>query len=196
MLSVLCLLLTLFGIYKNPKIEKKVDHFASIYFFSEDQLNTDYHKPRVQTNQEMIAKKDMQTGKWKYKLVDTDPLLLQYKKVKKSVIVFTEKLLKITGFIEKMKNILMWHDPIRTMWFIGFTFIAFFVFAVIPIRILLVIAGKSAKFNRQLIIISMGKTIERGPFLSKKILSEPCTDKKYTQVHNQKVFSKYIYSSL
>ena len=141
MLSVLCLLVTLFGIYKNPKIEKKVNHFAKIYFFSEEQINVDYHKPRVQTTQEMIANKDMQTGKWKYKLVDTDPYMLQYKKAKKSLILFTAKLLKITAFIEKLKNILIWHDPIRTIWFIGFTLIGFFVFAVLPFRILLVLAG-------------------------------------------------------
>ena len=151
LISLFFLVLTLLCIYNHPWVQQKVGSFLNTYFFSDEHLNSDYHHPMVQTLEELLDKKEMQTEKWKYKLVDDDPILYQLKVAKQSVMVFASVLLKVTGFFEKLKNIIMWHDPLRTLWFIGFTLLAYCASSVMSFRFLFLFISKF--FNRKNLLI-------------------------------------------
>lgn len=148
MIGLFFLFLTLLSLYKHPKVESLVNGFMDTYFFSDTSLNPNYHAPLVQTFEERSFKKDMQTDKWKYKFIDEDTVFKKIKIAKKSTIVFASILLKITAFFEKLKNIVTWHDPPRTVWFIVFTFLAYCVLAVLPFRFVFLVAGIKRVFFR------------------------------------------------
>jgi len=128
--------MTLLTVYKYPKIETRIKAYLDLYFFSEQHLNPHYHHPLVQTLEEGSDKQDMDTEKWKYKLVDDDPILYQLQLAKNIIIVFTVILHKVTGFFEKLKNIILWHDPIKTLWFLALMALAYCAAAVMPFRFL------------------------------------------------------------
>jgi len=135
-LALFFIWLTLLIIYKNPKIEARIKGYMDLYLFSEQHLNPNYHHPMVQTLEEGIDKQDMDTEKWKYKLVDDDPILYQLQLAKKSIIVFTVILHRVTGFFEKLKNIILWHDPIKTLLFLVLSSLAYCAASVMPFRFL------------------------------------------------------------
>lgn len=146
-LSLFFVCLTLLIVYKHPRVEAKMNSYMDVYFFSEQHLNSHYRHPLVETLEEDIDRQDMDTEKWKYKLVDDDPILYQLKLAKKSIIVFIIILHRVTGFFEKLKNIVIWHDPKKTHWFIGLMVLAYCAASVMPFRFLFLFISKSNSFN-------------------------------------------------
>ncbi len=150
--SLLFLILVLLCIYKHPWVERRVGPFFELYLFAEDNLNKNYKHPQIQTLEELVNKKEMDTEKWKYKLVDDDPLLHQIKAAKQSLIGFSTILLRVTSFIESLKNLVLWHEPKRTVWFLVFTFFAYCACSVMSFKILFLLISK---FFRKSFVINV-----------------------------------------
>lgn len=134
-------------VYKNPKVEKAVLDKLDQHFFQPQHLNPLYTQPRIQTVRDMDIKKLMNTEKWRYKLVDPDSLVTVFKKARKSIIAVTITLTKITGFIEKCKNIIMWQDSTRTFVFIVFSLLAYCIISVMGFRMVALLGSKSLSFH-------------------------------------------------
>ena len=121
------------------------------FFFQEKHLNPHYIFPRVKTYRDLEIKKLMNTERWKYKLVDPESLVSLFKKFKHFLVEMTSFLTKTTGFLEKIKNIVTWQDPTRTLMFILIGTIGYCVLSVVGLRVLILLGSKCYFF----IIISM-----------------------------------------
>lgn len=135
---------------KHPKIEPKIKSFVNRHLFEESSLNPYYKKPQVQTLSELDLLETFNIDKWKYKLRDDESLVSQIKKAKKSVVILTVVLTKLSGFFEKMKNLVLWQDHRRSMLFSIFTLIGYCIFAIVPLRAVIMIAG-----NYHLLVLLM-----------------------------------------
>jgi len=105
----------------------------------------------VKTYRDLEIKKLMNTERWKYKLVDPESLVSLFKKFKHFLVEMTSFLTKTTGFLEKIKNIVTWQDPTRTLMFILIGTIGYCVLSVVGLRVLILLGSKCYFF----IIISM-----------------------------------------
>jgi hypothetical protein len=56
-------------------------------------------------------------------------------------------IMNVCSFFEKIKNILIWEDPIRTFQFILTFFLYFIIFYYFPLRYLIVLASMIQKKN-------------------------------------------------
>jgi len=141
------LILVLACIYHHPKVHDFITNYMITLFFQEKHLNPHFVHPRVKTYRDLEIKKLMNTERWKYKLVDPESLVSLLKKFKHLLVEVTVLLTKGTGFFEKIKNLVTWQDPMRTLIFIGIGTIGYCVLSVISFRflILLGIWGNFAK---------------------------------------------------
>ena len=142
LIPTLILLLVVLSVYKHPSIEPVVDKKLDFWFFETSHLNSHYQFPQVQTMTELETKKMMQTEKWKYKLVDPDSLVTVFRKAKNSLVSLTILLAKVTGFFEKIKNIITWQDPLRTKIFILVSLIGYCTLSVISFRLIALLSGR------------------------------------------------------
>ena len=136
------ILLAFICLYNHPKIEPKVKSLMDQYFFDDKYLNSFYRHPQIKTQFELELIETFNTEKWRHKLKDDESIVSQLKKAKKSIVILTIVLTKISGFCEKMKNIMIWQDPRRTLIFFAFTLIGYCVAAVVPMK-LLILAGSN-----------------------------------------------------
>ena len=138
--------MTFLCIYTHPKVKSRVKPFITELFFEERHLNPYYKPPQIQTAFEVDLLETFNTEKWKYKLVDDESLVTTLKKAKKSVVMLTIVLTKISGFFEKLKNIVMWQDHRRSLIFVFCTLVGYCIFAIVPMRFIIFVAGK-IEFN-------------------------------------------------
>ena len=146
----LILLLVMISIYYHPNVEPYVNKKFDDWFFQQSHLNPHYHFPRVQTVDELETRKMMQTEKWKYKLVDPDSLVTVIRKAKSSLVLLTIVLAKVTGFFEKLKNIVTWHDPMRTKVFILFSLVGYCALSIISFRLIVLLGSNYTLFTPRL----------------------------------------------
>jgi Plant phosphoribosyltransferase C-terminal. len=147
----------LLSIYKAPFVKRYVEPFLEEYFFNESHLNPYYQKPCVTTAEDQDIKKFMNTSKWKEKFRNEESLVTTFKKAKKSLATMTIVLNSVSSFFEKVKNIVCWEDPTRTLCFMGFLMFAYCAIYAIGMRTMILLAGKYT--NDFLICYSMGELL-------------------------------------
>lgn len=129
------------SIYKHPKIESQIKPLFTDIFFREDFRNPYYSVPMVKTLEDIATQKDLNTEKWKFKLVDEDNLVTQLLVIKRILTGISIGLTKAAGFCEKLKNIILWKEPARTSLFIFFGVILYCILALLPLRWSLLLIG-------------------------------------------------------
>ena len=135
------LILILMCIYKHPIVEETFGELLESLFFTKDHLNSDYRPPMVQTSEELNMEASISMEPWKQKLDFEGPLLMKLRRGKSVVIFITWLLMKIGGFMEKVKNLLTWHDPTKTFWFLGSVIVIYILTAMTPFRFLSLMLG-------------------------------------------------------
>lgn len=133
-LSILC-------IYNHPTFNARIKPVLVRLFFMETDINTQFKKSKVIPQIDLTRKKNMQTSHWKYKLIAESSLMTRLKWAKKSLVILIILLMKVSAFFEKLKNIIVWDDPDRTALFLIFTITGYCAFSVLPIRLLILLAG-------------------------------------------------------
>jgi len=108
----------------------------------ENDINTQFKKSKVIPQIDLTLKKSMRTEHWKHKLLAESSLMTRLKWAKKSLVILIILLMKVSAFFEKLKNIIIWDDPDRTALFLIFTITGYCSFSVIPIRFVILLAGK------------------------------------------------------
>jgi len=144
-MAVLIGLMGILCFYNHPKVNARVKPALDMVFFGEGHLNPFYRDPEIKTLSDLEMEETFNTERWKYKLTDDESIYSVMKRAKKSVVWLTIFFTKVSGFFEKMKNIIMWQDHRRSMIFLICTVIGYCIFAVVPLR-LLIFAGVTAKF--------------------------------------------------
>lgn len=112
------------------------------HFFNEESLNPNYKKPKIQTLSDLDLIETFNIEKWRYKLRDDESLVSQIRKAKKSVVILTVILTKISGFCEKLKNLILWQDQRRSLLFGFIALIGYCIFEIVPLRAVIMIGGK------------------------------------------------------
>jgi len=130
----LILLLVLLCIYNHQGVNSRIKPLFVKCFFKDSDLNPNYLKPRIKIKEDVQTQKDLNTEKWKYKIVDEDNLVTQLIIIKNVLAWIAIALTKFAGFCEKLKNLIMWVEPLRTSVFICLGLIAYCVLAVLPFR--------------------------------------------------------------
>jgi len=130
----LILLLVLLCIYNHQGVNSKIKPIFVKCFFKDSDLNSHYLKPRIKIKEDVQTQKDLNTEKWKYKIVDEDNLVTQLIIIKNVLAWIAIALTKFAGFCEKLKNLVMWVEPLRTSVFICLGLIAYCILAVLPFR--------------------------------------------------------------
>jgi len=134
--------MTLLCFYNNPRVNARVKPVLTTLFFNEDHLNPFFREPQIQTLSDLEMAETFNTERWKYKLTDDESIYSVMKRAKKSVVWLTIFFHKVSGFFEKMKNIIMWQDSRRSMIFLFCSLIGYCIFAVVPLRLIIFIASK------------------------------------------------------
>ena len=134
--------IVLLSIYKHPKVENQIKPILTEIFFREDLRNPYYSVPAVKTLEDIATQKDLNTEKWKFKIVDEDNLVTQLLVIKRILTGISIGLTKAAGFCEKLKNIILWKEPARTSLFICFGIVLYCILALLPLRWTLLLIGK------------------------------------------------------
>lgn len=140
-ISSLLLALAILCFYKHPKVEPNIKSFMVRHFFNEDSLNPNYQKPKIQTLSDLDLIETFNIERWRYKLRDDESLVSQIKKAKKSIVILTIIMTKISGFCEKLKNLVIWQDQRRSLLFGIITLIGYCIFEIVPLRVVIMIGG-------------------------------------------------------
>ena len=128
-------------VLKHPNIENRLKPIVVDFFFKDEYLNSFYRKPCIMTTEDMDTRKDLNTEKWKYKIVDEDNLVTQILLIKRVLTGITITVTKIAGFCEKLKNLMLWKEPIRTYLFVGIGLVFYCILAILPFRWTLLFIG-------------------------------------------------------
>ncbi len=132
-------------VYNHPKVKTYITKTAESLFFQEKHLHLSYVQPRVKTYKDLEIKKFMNTERWKYKLVDPESLVSILKKFKHLIIQMTILNTTALGVVEKLKNIVTWQDPLRTVIFLSIVTLAYCITSDISMRIVILFAGFPSK---------------------------------------------------
>jgi len=127
--------------YKHPTIEAKIRPIIERVFFQEQDQNIYYTEPLITTSEEVQTNKDLNTEKWKYKIPDEDNLVTLILLIKRILAWLTITMTKIAGFCEKLKNIIIWKEPLRTSIFITAGLVIYCIIVIVPIRWIFLLAG-------------------------------------------------------
>ena len=135
------LLLMVLCIYNNKGVKSRIKPTFQTYFFKVTDLNSHFSSPCVKTKEDIQTLKDLDTEKWRYKIVDEDNLVKQLIWIKNVLAWLAIAMTKFAGFCEKVKNLIMWVEPLRSSIFLCLGLILYCILAVLPFRWTLLFIG-------------------------------------------------------
>jgi hypothetical protein len=167
-ISLLLSLILLLILVCHPDFEKYGGAYIKQRFFQKEQHMEPY--PRVKTIKENLQdlKSQLSILKEKNQLQD-EGMLDKWKKFKKDMIELQNGLLKISTFLEKIRSLVKWEDPKKSLYFVIGLAVLIVCLSAVPPRII-ILAGGLWKFYKG------KKTAERRVANNKRVCDEVLTN--------------------